>query len=118
MLDKLSEKVLKYLIGIANANKIPKQYSITLYEDDVTKLGISFDLLKALCTDLLKKDYIEKLNWTLDEHIRITLSYKGISYFEYKTLRNTEYRKQLLTTTAFSILVSVASSILTTWILS
>lgn len=112
MLDKISEKVL--CVIKKKCNGLPTQEIAICNKDLFPKMSLA--LIYSICEDLNKREYIQGLSRFYDDdtEITLTLTYKGYSYFEYKKLHKIEYFKQLLTTSVCSLVVSVATAILTT----
>ena len=115
MLNKISEKVLCAIIK--KCNQDPTQVISINNKDLFPKMSI--ELIYSICEDLKKREYIQELSrlYDNDTEITLTLTYKGYSYFEYKKLHKIEYLKQILTTSACSLTVSLATAILTTVLL-
>lgn len=115
MLDKTSEKILRVIIKKCNGH--PEQEVAISNKDLFSKMSV--ELIYSICEDLKKKEYIKCLSNLYDDETEITfaLTYKGYSYFEYKKLQKIEYFKQLLTTSICSLIVSLATTILTTALL-
>ncbi len=81
MLDKQSEKVLKYAISKYNDSS---QNLISFIDTDALLLQISIDKIEIICEDLSNNGYFFNFVKYIDEGCRVQLTNNGISYFETK----------------------------------
>lgn len=115
MLDKISEKVLRAIIKKCNGDPT---HEVKISSKDIFP-RISLELIYSICENLYENEYLKVLSRLYDDtKITLILTYKGYSYFDYKKLRRCEYFKQLLTTSVCSLIVSLATAILTTVLLT
>ena len=87
MLDKQSEKVLKYAISKYNDSS---QNLILFMDTDALLLQIPIDKIELICKDLSNNGYFFNYATYIDEGCRVQLTNKGISYF--KTKRTEQLR--------------------------
>lgn len=117
MLDKTSEKVLKYII----ANSENKGTLLVLFfnSSDSDKLNMSFSLFCSTCEFLQKEGYIKEFQLYYEQTDgRLFLTFKGYSYFEYKKIENLEFYKQLALSKISDIIVSAIVALITALIVA
>lgn len=109
MLDKQSEKVLKYAISQYNGNI---GNDIVICSNDV---NLPYDTLNILCDNLYKNGYFNlcKLPYCKDIPVTITLTYKSLTYFECKKMEKHKYFIQLLSSKISDIIVSFVTAAIT-----
>lgn len=109
MLDKLSEKVLQYAISQR------KDYleNISFNEVDAAILGVDFARLRVVCEYLQKKEYLTIVCSYYDNDIRITLTHKGFSYFEYKHIC---LKEVLLNGVLLPVITALITTLITNYI--
>jgi len=112
MLDKTSEKVLKFLVSESNntGNKITVEFDTI----DAWHLNMSFALFCSTCKFLQDNGYVEEFTLYFEqENGMLQLTFKGYTYFEYKRIEKIEFYKQLALSKISDILVSVITTITT-----
>ena len=117
MLNKTSEKILR--TSVHKCNKDPTK-EVVISKKDFISSRFSLALIYSACEDLYKNGYLKELSSLYQDSkaIKLTLSYKGFAYFDYKRIHKIEYFKQLFTTSICSLIISLATAILTTVLLS
>ena len=117
MLNKISERVLRCIIDKCGGDPMR---DVILSHKDFIHPSISNALLISICEHLKEKGYLTSATYHYqgEEHLKLTLSYSGYAYFEYKHLLKREYIKSLFVSSVFSILVSIVTAILTTILIS
>lgn len=117
MLDKTSERVLSVLIRKCGGDP---EKEVTISEKDFIFPKLSLNLLFSICEYLHKNEYIKSHSslYSTTTELEIVLTYKGLSYFDYKKIAKIEYIKTLSTNSICGILVSIISAILTTILLT
>lgn len=96
MLDKQSEKFLKYIIKNSKNNTISELQRKSQY------IGIDYDTICDICKSLESEGYIDCINAD-DGVFAVILRNKGLSYFSLK--------KKKIIYTSFKIAVSLATLI-------
>ena len=114
MLDSISENVLKYIINLYNTYGKPVGVNrkLRLNTDDAEKMHFNIDMIAAVCIDLGKKGYLDNIFFSAED-VDLTLTYKGLSYFEYKKIAKKEYIKKFLVSKISDVIVSAIVADLT-----
>ena len=107
-LDKISETILKCAIKKCENNP---NSEVEISHKDFSNPKISNSLINAVCSELLKKDYIfpyyeSRAN---NDTTKITLTYKGFTYFEYKRIDSIQTFKNSI---ILPIVVTIVTQIL------
>lgn len=112
MLDKQSEKVLKYIIDNTHyeANSEPQ---LIEGKDISNALNIPMHFLSEICENLGKDNYIKCLSNDFSEVIAIYLKQKGLFYFENRKTENRLFYKQIALSKVSDFIVSFITAALT-----
>lgn len=110
MLDKTSEKVLKYLIEKSNGllNEL-----IHIEDAEIEHLGMSTNIFYSACEHLHQNGYLADFATYIDVNAYFILNYKGFSYFEYKKYEKRLILKDLLLSKTLDIIVAFTTAIIT-----
>lgn len=106
MLDKLSEKFLRYVIN--NQNDSNAIINIPTNHPDI---GISSNFITDICKELEDKGYIHVIPCTDGVH-SVILRKKGAAYFDNKRTLHKMFWKDLAISKASDIIVSAATTLL------
>ena len=111
MLDKTSEKVLSYLINKYEENN---QATVLLIDtSDAKRLDMSFNLFCSACDYLQSYGYISDFITYYDKvDGRLTLPYKGYTYFQHKKKIKLQYFMNLLLSKWCDIIVAFVTSVI------
>lgn len=105
MLDKPSEKVLRYAVSKYNSDFCSY---VNLSPQDVE---MNASHLNNICESLCQNGYLSEHNYFFSdtEESQITLTYKGISYFNYKRMERIKFLMPIVLETILSLAVIAIS---------
>ena len=107
LLDKQSEKFLKYII------KNHKDNQITDFLEHYDKIGVSSDFICDISKNLTDQGYITAITNIDNEVIGVILHHNGYIYFDEKRSKNIEYWKNFAISKVSDIIVSFLIALLT-----